>query len=687
MKSRFLCALTILIIICILGLHQKGVVFFEYKGEKEGNFEIKITSDAEEKNYYLSYEGIVQGKKFIIYVPKEIEKLNYGDKIIAKANFSEAQKARNAGCFDYSLYLKTKKIYGIFKVENITKIEKAKQIPVIKKLQDYIKNSFKSNLKSQNSDLAIALILGDRSNISKQVQENFKTANLTHLLAISGAHFSYVILAINLLLKKLKNKRFRQIILLLSILFFMNLTGNTPSVCRAGIMSIMTIIASMLKRKNNFYTTLCVSLLIQIAANPYTIFDLGLILSYSGVLGIVLFYDFFYEKIKLKIVSVTLSANVFIVPIMIYNFNTISFTFLISNVLASGLLGIIVIMELFLSCFPVKPLFVILDIFLSLLKKIAEFCANLPFSKVYVTNNTIFVVLAIYLIVYLIIKKRKKLIPIIVLTIIVFNITCTNINKDKLQINFIDVNQGDCSLLLSEGKSLMIDTGGNTNTDYDIGENILHRYLLYKGISRLNYLMLSHFDADHCQASLFLLKNMKIDNLIISKQIETSDLYEQIINIAKQKKIKVIYVAKGIKMHVGKLDIEILNPDDNFITENKLNNNAIVCKISYYNFKMLFTGDIEKIAENKLLKENLSADLLKVAHHGSKTSTTQAFLDKVNPKIALIGVGENNKFGHPNSEVIERLNNKKIKIFRTDKNGEINLIVNSKGEIKAKQKY
>ena len=222
----------------------------------------------------------------------------------------------------------------------------------------------------------------------------------------------------------------------------------------------------------------------------------------------------------------------------------------------------------------------------------------------------------------------------------------------------------------------MIDTGGSMDDSYDVGKSILHRYLLYKGIKKLDYLMLSHFDLDHCQGSIFLLKNMKIKNLIISKQPEESEAYKEIKSLAEKNNVNIIFVKKGDKLNIKNLKIEIINPDENFINENILNNNAIVCKISYYKLKILFTGDIEQIAEEKIVNENLEADILKVGHHGSKTSTTEEFLKKVNPKIALIGVGEN---------VIERLENSNVKIYRTDINGEINIIANKKSyKIKTK---
>lgn len=161
--------------------------------------------------------------------------------------------------------------------------------------------------------------------------------------------------------------------------------------------------------------------------------------------------------------------------------------------------------------------------------------------------------------------------------------------------------------------------------------------------------------------------------------------------IVKEKNIKVIEVKAGDRIQLDKNTyMEILHPQEkNFIEENNLNNNAMVVKLIYKKFSMLFTGDIEKIAEeqiiNRIDKNKLKSNILKVAHHGSKTSSIQNFLEVVNPDIALIGVGKNNNFGHPNKEVLERLEKYCSKVYRTDKNGEIVIKVDRKGKMQIKK--
>ena len=189
---------------------------------------------------------------------------------------------------------------------------------------------------------------------------------------------------------------------------------------------------------------------------------------------------------------------------------------------------------------------------------------------------------------------------------------------------------------------------------------------------------------------LYIMQKIKVNNIIIGKQYKSSENYEEFIKIVKEKKINVKIVEGGEKVSIeDNLYFDIIWPfSDNMISDNSINNNSLVCKLNYKNYSMLFTGDIEAIAEKAILKKYsknlniLKSDILKVAHHGSKTSSTAEFIKMVKPQIALIGVGEKNKFGHPNDGVIQRLKNMNTKIYRTDKMGEIEIQINNIGEVK-----
>lgn len=219
------------------------------------------------------------------------------------------------------------------------------------------------------------------------------------------------------------------------------------------------------------------------------------------------------------------------------------------------------------------------------------------------------------------------------------------------------LDNGDSSLIISpKGKSILIDGGEDD-------QNVLLPYLLARKVRRLDYIIISHFDSDHIGGLFTVMENLNVNRIVISKQKESCENYEVFKEIIKKRKIKVLVVDIGDKLQIEKnLYLDILWPDNSKqINENVLNNNSIVCKLNYNNFSCIFTGDIEEIAEKQIVKyykknlKVLDSTILKVAHHGSNTSSTEDFLIKINPKIALIGVGKNNKFGHPNEEVIRRL--------------------------------
>ena len=359
-----------------------------------------------------------------------------------------------------------------------------------------------------------------------------------------------------------------------------------------------------------------------------------------------------------------------------------------------------------------------LEFFVNVLIFISNF-SNLSFSKIYVVTPKISLVLIIYIIfvalnyIYKIYhdrtlsitkirfknliaaykyrfiqhkeKYKKKIIIILLSVILLFSIF--HFIPKNLKIYFLDVGQGDCTFIVTpKNKTILIDGGGSTGSDFDVGESTLIPYILDRGYKKIDLMFISHFDQDHVGGLLTVLKELKVNRVCISKQEENSENYQKFLEIVKEKDIPATIVKLGDKIKIeNSLYFDILWPQEDQITENRINNNAIVMKLNYNGFSCLFTGDIEKIAEDKMVslykdKFVLESDILKVAHHGSKTSTTDNFLELVNPKNCLIGVGKNNLFGHPSNEIVERLEKLDVKVYRTDINGEISIIVNNKGK-------
>lgn len=211
-------------------------------------------------------------------------------------------------------------------------------------------------------------------------------------------------------------------------------------------------------------------------------------------------------------------------------------------------------------------------------------------------------------------------------------------------------------------KNIIID-GGN-NRDYDYGEKVVVPYLLDRKITKIDFLMVSHFDSDHCGGLFAVLENLKVKNIIIGKQESSYDNCVKFLELAKSKKVNVMVVQKGDVIKIDKYSFfQILWPETTELfndSNNGINNNSITAKLIYGNFDMLFTGDIEKMAEEKIVKmyqssNILDCDVLKVAHHGSKSSSIEEIISMITPKICVIGVGKDNSYGHPNKDVIERL--------------------------------
>jgi len=232
------------------------------------------------------------------------------------------------------------------------------------------------------------------------------------------------------------------------------------------------------------------------------------------------------------------------------------------------------------------------------------------------------------------------------------------------------------------GKRILID-GGEDN-------NILLPYLLDRNVKKIDYVIISHFDSDHYAGIVPILGKIKIKNMVISKQNEQSTEIEEFVKLVNKYKINMVVVSAGDKIVVDKnTNIHILWPTKESLKNMDLNDNSIVAKVNYLGMSILSTGDISKTVDNFIMdiypESMLKSDILKIAHHGSKTSTSLEFIEKVKPKIALIGVGKNNKFGHPNEEVIENLEKNGVKIYRTDRDGEISIEIDKKGKIKLRR--
>lgn len=702
-KIRIVLACVMSIIVSLTSITKYETIYLKYKNmNKEISAVGVVESLVKESEYYNTYILRINelnhekcNKRFYLKVKKSnnTRLLKCGKIVIIRGEKEDVSTSRNFKGFSYYDYLKTKQVYGTIKAENVERTNN-KSTNTYKmcitnkrnKKAEYLKKVIEVN----HLPIAQALLLGDTSLIDNQQKELFSNANLSHILAISGMHVSYVILGLGYFLKKISNRKSKYF-LIVFLIFFAQFTGASPSVLRAVIMACLTLIASLIHRKSDTLNNIAFSSLIILILNPYSLFNLGFQLSFLGTLGIVLFHSQIENKLrislerliiknqipiglKLKIIiikiiqilSVSISANILIIPVIIYNYNSFSLNFLLSNLLVTPILPVLIfsgyitlILPYTISFIPAKIFNFCIQIFL----KISEISSSCLIFKIIIGTPPIHMILAMYGMIFAFyLKLHRKLFNAILCISIIFNILPGHLDN-RLKIFFVDVGQGDCTLVVTpSGKTILIDGGGSESGDYDVGKNVLIPYLYDRQITKIDYLIFSHFDSDHAGGLLSVMENVKVKIAIIPVQVKGCDNYEKFCQLAKQKKIKVFVVQKTQIINIEKdLYFEALWPlRTDLIGENILNNNSLVCKMTYRKFSILFTGDIEEIAEKEVLNvyENntgrLKADVLKVGHHGSKSSSTEEFIKVVKPSIALIGVGANNKFGHPSDLVIER---------------------------------
>lgn len=543
----------VIFILIVLSSISNTIVLYqnkEYKNAYQDGQNIQVTgivvSQKVEKQYYNLYQvKLLDSKPFNLYiqVSKKSKELEYGDKVKLQGEYKKPSKQRNYGGYDEEQYLKTLKIVGKVKVKEIEVVankQLSKPLQLANEVKRKIKERIEENFEEDNSAILKGLLLGETTDIQEEVKESFQISNISHVLAISGLHISYIITGIQILLKRTIGKKKTKIFTIMFLIFYCFITGFSPSIVRATVMGIITIGAGIVYRKSDIGNSIAISLFGILLYNPYLILHVGLQLSYLGTIGIILFSSTILkifnlikwkkkrriiEKIK-EILSVTLSAQIMIFPILIYHFNLMGVYFLITNLLVSLIIGPIIILGFF--SVGIKLFVIPVRIGLEYLHLIAQF-SQLPFSKIYIaTPSSIhiifyFVILLIANQIYFIYhlnhltatqKRVKNIIALFryqfrekkntylkyIMILLVFIIVISLLPK-KLKIYFVDVGQGDCTFIVTpKNKSILIDGGGSLTDKFDVGDKTLIPYLFDRGYTTIDYIMISHFDQDHVRS-------------------------------------------------------------------------------------------------------------------------------------------------------------------------------------------
>jgi competence protein ComEC len=644
------------------------------------------------------------------------ESINPGNKVFLTGNYQKGREDRNPGEFNYHKYLKIKSISGIFTIYDT---DSAKIVNdsrnIFKSLLFSVRKSIDTKIKElhnqETAALLRGLILADRSEISFETKTEFINTGVIHVLAVSGLHVGYILIILVFAFGRFGIYT-RATLTVLALLFFMMLTGASPSVTRATIMSIVIIIAFITNRSTNLLNSVSLAAIVILLIKPDEIYNPGFQLSFSAVISIGVIYPVFQKsvnsfRIKSKLIkniflfaAVSLSAQIGTLPFTLAYFSKLSVIALLANLIvipAVGIIlaiGIITIITGYFFNFAAVYFAVANDLLTFVLTKIITFAGKLDFSFLWIRNYSLFDSLIYYgflSIVLLAYYNSKKFLFKLSITLIAFAsiIIYSSFDdsdffaKNKLSVLMIDVGQGDSFLIkFPNGKTALIDAG-EANPFLDNGERVIMPLLDYLGIDKIDYGFISHLDLDHYGGFISLIYSGRIKEVYRPLPDSTKKSL-RLEKFLKDMRLKTNHYDKSV-LEIGNTKVYILN--DPYSTQYKYlssNDKSGILKVVYGNNSFLFVGDCEYQGEYYLaanFSRILDSDVLKVGHHGSETGSSENFLKLVLPKIALISAGIKNKFDHPSEKVIDNLNRINSKILRTDHSGAV-LLQSDGNEIK-----
>lgn len=662
LQSRYIFKILTILILIITIIYTKYYPFKSVFNTNDTEFigivEDYIIKDNQIKISLKSKERIIVTYK---YTGKVFNNLSYGDKIKVTGVLKEPNTNNIFNNFNYKKYLYNKKIYYIIEASKIDKIQNNNNhIYTIKNLLYTRINSLKS------SNYIKALLFGDNK-LDKEIKTSYQINGISHLFSVSGFHINFITSIIYFYLDRVTyNKKIKYITVDIFLVLYL-LLCNTTSLLRCTVMNILLSINHLLKLNIKKIDIVLLTLILCIIINPFIIYDIGFIYSYTISFFLILYKNKYKTNNKLlKIIYISLISFLVSLPINIYTSYEINFLSIILNIIIVPIVSLILLpLSLLTLIFPILDN--ILYLITSILEKISLYTSNINIFKQVLSKPSIILIIIYYLVIILILSKNKHYYLILILLIFHKTIPLYNSN---LEVVMFDVGEADSMLISTPSKkvNILIDTGRGI----DINNIII--YLKSIGISKLNYLIITHGDEDHIGGALYLIDNFKVDNVILNKGDYTELEVELIIHL-KNKNIK--YTNNINKIPLLGSYMYLLNTKK-FSNEN---DNSIVTYFEYQKYKFLFMGDSSSKTEEYLINNyNLTnISFLKVGHHGSNTSSSPLFINKITPKVSLISVGRNNFYHHPNKEVLTNLSNSVI--YRTDINKSIKIKINNKVKI------
>lgn len=544
-------------------------------------------------------------------------------------------------------------------------------------LKKRFRNEYEKSLNENAYYLSSGAIL--RKTEENIIYDKMEFAGLSHILSTSGLHvaiiYGFLFFLIGLIIPSLKPRVF---ISLLIIWIYGFMLVFPPSLLRAIIMITILEISRIYFPNISNKKALLIAFEVSLFINPYYIFNISFILSYLCMFGIIFIRPHIRNSLKNRgnYIAEYFALNIAIIlatfPVIIYFFNRYNIFSIIWNFIFIPIFSIYInISFLFLLISKISILNNIVSVILNILANGIDYLLTITsfnFSRIVLPSPNIFAILIYYFAIYVYLNRTflanrlyreiRRLMPILVGFTIMFVV----FNRDYDFVQFLDVGQGDAALIHVDHKNYLIDSGGDLSRPGFVGNNILEPYLIKNGFRNIEAGFITHFDYDHYGGFTEVSDDINIKFLVsdhmpteIEKDINLDEFIKKVIQM-NRKNIEIGGKYKLVDMVYEK-------------SSNFENNASLVLKLVKDDINLaLFSGDIESEAEEKLLESDLHSFILKVPHHGSKTSSTEEFLKRVSPKYAIISVGRNNRYGHPNDVVLKRLENI-CEVYRTDKDG------------------
>ena len=591
------------------------------------------------------------------------KELSLGDMLVLEGELSKPSSNKNFYSFSYPTYLKYQKIFYIMKVTDFS--IKQKNSNILMSIKNTVRNSISTN---KVGSYIRVFFLGDDTSFDTTLEDNFRKLGISHLFALSGTQISFLI---SIFTFRKKTLSFKNLLFVFCVLFsYYLIIEDCAAIDRALVFSLVFSINNTfnLNIKSLFLILLSLSILFFI--NPYYIFDVGF--QYSTVICCTLILYMNNNKSKGKIIDLLeVSWVSFLVslPISLYHFSYTNPLSIIYNLFYVPFINII-IFPLSIFCFFIPYLSFILEFFINIFEGSVAFLSSINIGYITLARFNIFYYFLYYIFIfsYLFVKRKKKIFLFLILLMILIHYSYPKIfSKDALYM--IDVGQGDSFLVTSNGKAMLIDTGGVMSyyeeewMQYE--KNSQGKYLVtflnQLGITKLDYLVLTHGDYDHAGEALTIMDEIDVETIIFNGN-ELNSLEKEIWNNSSSH----YKLTEGDSFSLGNFSFLVISntyPDEN--------DSSLVLYSAIYDKKLLFMGDASIKSEEYILDNYDISDItiLKVGHHGSRTSSSKEFINKINPTYALISAGVDNKFNHPHHEVLKKLEDNGSIIFNTQIDG------------------